>query len=55
MIWICAEHGVDSIVMYLLLLSRAYTDPRPFLLLDCQTGKKVEGALEVGRRYSQDR
>lgn len=29
--WICAEHRIDNIEMFLLFLSRAYTQPRPFL------------------------
>jgi len=33
MFWICAENSVDNIGMFLLLLSRAYTESRPFLLL----------------------
>lgn len=31
-VWICAEHRVDKREMFLLLLIRAYTEPRPFLL-----------------------
>lgn len=31
--WICAEHSVDNIEMFLSLLSRVCTEPRPFLLL----------------------
>ena len=33
MFWICAENNVDNTVNSSLLLSRAYTEPRPFLLL----------------------
>jgi len=33
MFWICAENSVDNTGMFLLLLSSAYTEPRPFLLL----------------------
>jgi len=31
--WICAENGVDNAKMFLLLLTSAYTESRPFLLL----------------------
>lgn len=30
--WICAEHRADNRGMLLLLLSRAHTNPRPFML-----------------------
>ena len=33
MFWICAENSVDSTEMFSLLLSSAYTESRPFLLL----------------------
>ena len=33
MFWICAENSVNNTEMFLLLLSSAYTEPRPFLLL----------------------
>jgi len=33
MFWICAENSVDNTGMFLLLLSSAYTESRPFLLL----------------------
>lgn len=31
MFQICTEHRVDNIEVFFLLLSRTYTDPRPFL------------------------
>ena len=33
MVWICAENSVDNTGMFSLLLSSAYTESRPFLLL----------------------
>ena len=33
MFWICAENSVDNTGMFSLLLSSAYTESRPFLLL----------------------
>lgn len=30
--WVCSEHSVGNIVMFLLFLSRVYTGPRHFLL-----------------------
>jgi len=33
MFWICAENSVDNTGMFWLLLSSAYIEPRPFLLL----------------------
>jgi len=33
MFWICADNGVDNTGMFLLLLSSAHRESRPFLLL----------------------
>jgi len=33
MVLICAENSIDNTGMFLLLLSSASTEPRPFLLL----------------------
>jgi len=33
MFWICAENSVDNTEVFLSLLSSAYTESRPFLLL----------------------
>lgn len=43
--WICAECKVDNREMFLLLLSRAYTQPRPFHVPTL--GKKLGVAWEV--------
>ena len=56
MFWICAENRVDNTEMFLLLLSNAYTESRPFLLLTPHhlTGKEAEGAQGFGRGHSWD-
>lgn len=41
--WICTKRSVDNVQMFLLLLRRAYTDPRPFPLFYCCASKKAWG------------
>lgn len=55
MIWNCAEHRFDNREIFLLLLSRVYTELRPFLLFFSHADEEVGGAWELGRRHSQDR
>lgn len=53
--WICVEHRITNIGVILLLLSKAYTEPRPFLVFVLPHWGEGEGAREAGRRHSQDR
>lgn len=53
--FIFAEHSVDNVEMFLLLLSRGYTEPKPFLIFLVPDCCVCGDAGEVGRRYSQDR
>ena len=52
--WICAENSFDNTGLFLLPLSSAYTEPRPFLLLTSPTSKQAVGAQGAGRGHSQD-
>jgi len=52
MFWICEENSVDNTEMFLLLLSSAYTDSGPFLLLT--PPHHAEDTQEVGRGHSWD-
>ena len=54
MFWICAENSVDNSGMFSLLLSSAYTESRPFLLLTLPCQRVGWGAQEVGRGHSWD-
>lgn len=54
---ICAKPQVNNAVMFLLLLSRAHTEPRPFQLfvLPQRVSEEVGDAWEIVTRHSQDR
>ena len=53
-VWICAGNSVDNTGMFSLLLSSAYTEPRPFLLLTHPTSEQAGGAQGVWRGHSRD-
>jgi len=48
MIWVCAENSVDNTGMFLLLLSSAYTESRPFLLLALTTSNRLGVHKKLG-------
>lgn len=52
--WICAKWRVDNIEMFLLMLSRVYTELKPFLLF-CHTGEEIGSVGGVGWGHSQGR
>lgn len=52
--WICAENSADSTPMFPLLLSRAHTASRPFLLLSPPHPEQTRGAQGFGRGHSWD-
>ena len=54
MFCICAENSVDDTGVFSLLLSSAYTESRPFLLLTCPVSERAGGAQGAGRRHNQD-
>ena len=51
--WICVEHRVDNTEMFLLLLSTAYREPRPLLLLIWPRWRGDWDAGEGRKRHSQ--
>ena len=48
MVWICAESSVDNTGLFQLLLSSAYTEPRPFLPLTHPTSEGLGGHKGLG-------
>lgn len=51
MFWLCGGHSIDNTGMFLLFLSRACTQPSPFLLIPSEG---TAGAQELGRGHSWD-
>lgn len=54
MVCICAENAVDNIETFLLLLSSADSETRPFCLRNCPASEEVLGTQKVERRHSWD-
>lgn len=51
--WLCAENSADSTPMFSLLLSRAHTASRPFLLLSPPCPEQAGGAQGFGKGHSR--
>lgn len=54
MIWICAGNSIYNVEMFFILLSRAYIEPQPFLLLVLPSQCRGGGAQKDGRGHSWD-